>query len=187
MAVEIGTILGFVTVIVATNYALAGFLNVKLFDLLVFIAGFTLGLRRGVVVAATAWLIYGSFNPYGPTTLPLLGVVMVSEMIYAVAGAALRKVVSPQRIHVLPSRTSLLLGALAILCTLVYDGITNIYTGISWAIIAGSTDYLRWVSGALFNPGALFFTAAHISSNVLFFIAFAPLLIMGVEKFRKEV
>ena len=185
VVVEAGTILAFVAAILATNYALAGFPNVKLFDMLVFVAGYTLGFRRGVSVAVLAWLVYGNLNPYGPTTLPLLATVMASETVYAGAGALVRKVVSPKDVRVLPSRGSFLIGGAAILCTLVYDGFTNTYTGFVWALVAQSSDYLRWVLIAVFNPGALFFTAAHTSSNFLFFTAFAPLLIKGVERFRR--
>ena len=45
----------FILAILASNYALASQPNVKLFDLLVFTAGFTLGFRRGALVAAGAW------------------------------------------------------------------------------------------------------------------------------------
>jgi len=182
LLVEAGTILAFVAAILATNYALTGFLNVKLFDLLVFLAGYSLGFRRGASVAVLAWLVYGNFNPYGPTTLPLLATVMASETVYAGAGALVRKAVSPTSIRVLPNRGWLLFGGVAILCTLAYDGLTNIYTGISWAMIAQSTDYSRWVLTALFNPGALFFAAGHTVSNFLFFTAFAPVLIKGTKR-----
>ncbi len=179
-------VLAFVTAILATNYALASFPNVKLFDLLVFLAGYTLGLRRGAAVAVLAWLVYGNFNPYGPTTLPLLTTVTAAEMIYAGAGALVRRVVPIGSVRLLPSKSSLLFGVAALVCTLGYDVATNVYTGISWAMFANSTDYIRWATVALFNPGALFFTAAHLSSNILFFSAFAPLLIKGREKLSER-
>lgn len=185
VAAEAAVILAFAAAILATNYALTGFPNVKLFDLLVFLAGYTLGFRRGASVAIVAWLVYGNFNPYGPTTLPLLATVMASETVYAGAGALARKVTSPNSVRLLPSRASLLFGGLAILSTLAYDAATNLYTGVHWAMVSQSTDYARWVLVALFNPGALFFTAAHLSSNLLFFTAFAPVLIKGVERIRR--
>ena len=184
--VEAGAILAFVAAILATNLALTSFPNVKLFDLMVFLAGYTLGFRRGAAVAVAAWLVYGNFNPYGPTTLPLLATVMAAETVYAGAGAFVRRMVAPGSVRLLPSRSSLFFAAAAVVSTLAYDIAANLYTGISWAMFAGSTDYSRWIVIALFNPGALFFTAAHLSSNVLFFAAFAPLLVKGAEKIRKE-
>jgi hypothetical protein len=184
--VDAGAILAFVTAILATNYALTGFPNVKLFDLLVFVAGYSLGLRRGAAVAALAWVAYGTLNPWGPTTGPLLVTVMTAEIVYAGAGAVLRRFVDPSDLRVVPGWKSLGIGAVAVLCTLVYDTITNVYTGFAWAQMAGSANYGRWLALALFNPGALFFTAAHVSSNLLFFGAFAPLLIRGATWLKMD-
>lgn len=182
---DAAAILAFVAAILATNYALASFPNVKLFDLMVFLAGYTLGFRRGAAVAVAAWLVYGNFNPYGPTTAPLLATVMVAETVYAVAGAFVRRMVAPGSVRLLPSRSALVFAIAAVVSTLAYDLAANVYTGISWAMFAGSADYSRWIVTALFNPGALFFAAAHLSSNALFFAAFAPLLIKGAEKIGK--
>jgi hypothetical protein len=184
--VDAGSILAFVAAILATNYALTGFPNVKLFDLLVFVAGYTLGFRRGAGVAVLAWAAYGTLNPWGATTGPLLGTVMAAETVYAGAGAVLRRFVRPSDLSIVPGWKSLGIGAAAVLCTLVYDGITNAYTGFAWAQMAGSTDYARWLAVALFNPGALFFTAAHVSSNLLFFGAFSPLLIRGTARLKLD-
>ena len=183
--VDAGTILAFVAAILATNYALTGFPNVKLFDLLVFVAGFTLGFRRGAAVAVLAWAAYGTLNPWGATTGPLLATVMAAETVYAGAGAVMRMFVKPSDLGLVPGRKNIAIGAVAVLCTLVYDAITNAYTGLAWAQMAGSTDYGRWLAVALFNPGALFFTAAHVSSNLLFFGAFAPLLIKGAAPLNR--
>ena len=185
--VDAGVIAAFVTTIVATNYALISYPNVKLFDLMVFVAGYVLGVRRGIAVAVLAWVVYGNFNPYGLTTMSLLVTVMASEAIYAVAGALVRKVLPPSRVSLFPGRGHLLLlGGVAVVCTLAYDLSTNIYTGISWAQWANSTDYIRWIRTALFNPGAAYFYAAHIGSNLLLFTALAPILIRGAEKFRSS-
>ncbi|MBI2165209.1 MAG: hypothetical protein HYU29_02245 [Chloroflexi bacterium] len=177
-------VLAFVALILATNYALTRFPNVKLFDLLVFVAGYTLGVRRGVAVAGLSWLVYGTFNPFGPAGFPLLAVLMASETVYALAGGVVRRLLPPGRLSPTPGAKSLVLGGVAVLTTLAYDVLTNTYTGLAWASLAGSADYWRWVRVALFNPGALFFAAAHTASNLLFFTAFAPLLIKGVERIR---
>ena len=93
----------FVLAILGTNYAMSVFPNVKLFDLLVLSAGYVLGFRRGVAVAAGAWMIYGTFNPWGPADSLLLTVLMVSETVYAFAGSLLRQLVNPEKLKVIIS------------------------------------------------------------------------------------
>ena len=153
LVVDAGVVLGFVTVILITNYALVGYPNVKLFDLLVFTAGYTLGFRRGAAVAIGAWMVYGNFNPYGLTTLPLLFVVTASETLYAGAGALIRRVAPPSGLRFTPGWRNLIFGGAAIICTLGYDLLTNLYTGVHWAQLSGSTDYIRWVWVALGTSG----------------------------------
>ena len=172
----------FILAILASNFALASLPNVKFFDLLVFAAGFTLGFRRGVLVAAGAWLVYGTFNPWGAAGPLLLATLMMSECVYALAGASVRKLVSPRQLSIAPGRTSLLLAAAALATTLAYDVLTNVYTGIIWAQMSGAFEYKRWVLIALFNPGALLFSAYHVGSNVLFFALLGPALIRGAER-----
>ncbi|MDA0988713.1 MAG: hypothetical protein O2783_06235 [Chloroflexi bacterium] len=174
--------LAFILAILATNYALAGTPNVKFMDLLVFVAGYTLGFRRGVVVATGAWLIYGTFNPWGVAGPLLLVTMMMSEMVYALVGAGLSKLVFPQRVRLVPGLRSLLFAGAAVACTLTYDALTNVYTGVVWAQMVGGTEYGRWIWIALFNPGALLFSAMHVGSNVVFFALFGPALVKGVEK-----
>ena len=185
LLVESGVMLAFIAAITVTNLALTSFPNVKLFDLMVFVAGYTLGFRRGSAVAAVAWVVYVNTNPWGPVGMAQLGTLIASETIYAGVGALLRKGISPARIGLLPSKSSLLFGGAAIICTISYDVLSNLYTVYFWAQLAGSTDYWRWTLLTLFNPGSLFFSAAHVSSNLLFFTAFAPLLIKGAQRFRK--
>ena len=180
--IETIVISGFVAAILGTSYALAGLPNVKLFDLLVFVAGYTLGLRRGIAVAMGAWLVYGTFNPWGVASPVLLMTLMTSEVVYALAGAGLRMLVPPGRLRVRPGRRSLLFAAAAVVCTLAYDAATNVFTGLTWAQFAGSTQYGRWVLVALFNPGALLFSAMHVGSNVVLFALAGPALIKGIEK-----
>ena len=177
----------FILAILVSNFALASQPNVKLFDLLVFAAGFTLGFRRGALVAVGAWLVYGTFNPWGAAGPLLLATLMMSECLYAIAGAGMRLLVSPRQLSVLPGRWSLLLAAAALVATLAYDVVTNVYTGIVWAQMTGAFEYKRWVLTALFNPGALLFSAYHVGSNVVFFALLGPALIRGAGRAKQAL
>ncbi len=177
----------FVAAILATNYALSGVPNVKLFDLLVFVAGYSLGLRRGALVAVAAWLVYGNVNPWGVAQAPLLLTMMGAQVGYAVLGSVTRRFVSPDAIKLGPSRLSLVLLVSAFVATLAYDFATNLYTAFFWASIAGSTDYSRWLVTTLFGPGAVLFMVLHVGSNLALFPVFGPLLMRASRKVGQNV
>ena len=179
--------LAFVLGILVTNYALAFIPNVKLFDLLVFVAGYTLGLRRGATVAVAAWLVYGNFNPWGPTTGPLLLTVMAGETLYALAGAGARWLLPPSRVRLGPGWATLVFAAAALVATALYDFIANVYTGLAWAGLSGGEDVAHWIWVALTNPGALFFYVMHVGSNVAFFATLGPGLVKAAEKGKEAV
>ena len=89
---EAAVMAAFVIAILGTNLVLANYPNVKMFDTLVFVAGYTLGFRRGALIAATAWIIYGTANPFGTSGMLLLGVQIVGEIGYALAGSVARNI-----------------------------------------------------------------------------------------------
>ena len=177
----------FVALILTSNFALADLPNVKFFDLLVFVAGYALGFRRGATVAVVAMLAYEVANPWGPAGMALLLTKVGAEVVYAVAGAAARRLVRPERVVLGPSRLSLLLVAAAVGSTLAYDLVTNLYTGWFWGSIAGGTEYARWIGVALVGPGALLFMALHIGSNAALFPVFGPLLIKGADRVKQSL
>ena len=176
----------FVLAILVSNYALAGLPNVKLFDLLVFVAGATLGLRRGVLVAVAAWLVYDIANPWGPAQLPLLLTKVGAEMGYAVAGALFARLGMLNALRLGPSNASLGFVVAALVTTIAYDLATNLYTAYFWAGLAGDTEYMRWIGVTLFGPGALLYMVLHVGSNVALFPVFGPLLIKGARQAKRS-
>jgi len=62
---KIAAISVFCALSIGTNYALAGIVNVKPMDFIVFIGGFLFGEVAGSSIGIFSWLIYGSMNPYG--------------------------------------------------------------------------------------------------------------------------
>src|SRR5437016_12731664 len=82
----------FTALALATNYALIGIPNVKIMDTLVFIAALFFGLRLGIGVAASVWLVYGFVNPNGVDPFLMLSFLMVGECFYALDGVGLMKI-----------------------------------------------------------------------------------------------
>ena len=149
----------------------------KLFDVLVFAAGYSLGLRRGATVAIAAWALHGTFNPWGMAAAPLLGVLMASETLYAAAGVAARALAGTGLV-----RRTVVFAAAAVGATLAYDVATNVYTGLVWAGLAGGGETGRWLLVAVLGPGALAFGAIHLAANVTLFPVVGPLAIAAARR-----
>tara|TARA_Y100001960_G_scaffold65632_1_gene69008 strand:+ start:25504 stop:26283 length:780 start_codon:yes stop_codon:yes gene_type:complete len=172
----------FVALILVSNYLLSSLPNIKLFDLMVFLAGYTLGIRRGITVGIVAWFFYGQINPWGIASAPLLITLMAAESVYAIAGSVVSMVMSNKKVSVKPGVTYLLFLSAAVIATPTYDILTNISTGYFWATIAGSSEYGAWIKSALLNPGALFFMLVHTGANVAFFVTLGPTLAKFMER-----
>ena len=181
---EAVTIGGFILAVLLSNYLLISLPGIKLFDLLVFVAGYRLGLRRAAIVAGARWAVYGVYNPWGPPTPGLIPTVAVSETVYGLAGMLCARFIPAERLRLLSWRGTLAFAALAAGSTLLYDVATNIYTGIYWAQIAGG-DYTRWLLVAVTGPGALLFSAVHVGANVALFPALGPAMCRGVSRLQE--
>lgn len=146
----------YVASILATNYMLIGLPNVKLFDMLVFLATYIHGVRVGASVASLTWLVYGTINPYGAAPPPLLTTQIASEMVFVLCGALAR------RLNQVEGRRLLwaLLGGLG---AITYDFITNVYVGIFF--------YNNVVVALIMG---IPFSLAHTLANIAFFSLVAP-------------
>lgn len=105
---------------IATNYALTGLPNVNLMDLIVFLAGYSIGLLDGVAVALLSWLVYGTLNPYG--FVPTIWIATsLSECLFALAGWSVRRIA----IDLSQETQRVLLALAGFGATAAYDLLTN--------------------------------------------------------------
>jgi hypothetical protein len=168
----------FTALALATNYALIGIPNVKIMDTLVLIAAFFFGLRLGIGVAVSTWLVYGFVNPNGVDTFFMLSFLMVGECFYALAGLALRKSFMAQDLAKGTKeyrRLSIVFGLVGLLTTFAYDALTNFG---SWIFKTGSL-YQDFVYGNIIGVP---FSIAHEASNVFFFATVAPAIIVAATR-----
>ncbi|MFQ6095198.1 MAG: hypothetical protein ACE5NN_03535, partial [Candidatus Bathyarchaeia archaeon] len=161
--------LGFVGVMtglcVALNYAMLGFINVKLMDLFVFVSGYLMGPLIGVLVGSLTWLVYGTLNPYG-FSLPILFVTIFGESLYGLAGGlasrfGLVDLSNSQGLSLSKIGfwvTNLKFGLLGFLLTFAYDLLTNVFSGL----VVGIPIVVAIMAGVLF-------ALVHEVSNFLFF------------------
>ena len=168
----------FTALALATNYALIGIPNVKIMDTLVFVAAFFFGLRLGIGVAASIWLVYGFVNPNGVDSFLMLSFLMVGECFYALAGVALKKsfvardFVKGTKEY---QRLSIVFGLVGLLATFAYDALTNFG---SWIFRTGSL-YQDFVFGNIIGVP---FSVAHEASNVVFFATIAPAIVVAATR-----
>ena len=192
----------FTALSLATNYSLIGFQNVKLMDTLVFIVAFLFGVRLGIGVAVSTWLVYGLVNPNGVDGPVILSFLILGECFYAVSGAILsRTSVGQELSRVKPTddnsritgRTGLLLRNIArrvrnlnptrslvfalvgLQATFGYDLLTNF---ASWLFLTTSL-YQAFIIGNIIGAP---FSVAHEGSNTIFFATVAPAVIVAARR-----
>lgn len=149
----------FTAAIVASDFALAPYANVKLLDVLVFVAAFVFGFRAGAAVAVLSETIWGFVSPYGiaGAILPFL---VGGELLFALAGYVAAKVWTESDLKSM-SASNLFFGAILTICAFVWDFETNIATGL----LGGAST----VSSALLYeiPGIPFMLAHELSDFAL--------------------
>ncbi len=191
----------FTALSLATNYALIGFQNVKLMDTLVFIVAFLFGVRLGIGVAVSTWLVYGLVNPNGVDGPIILSFLILGECFYALSGAILSRTsvgqelakVKPtddspritgrtgvfrslgRRIRILNPTRSLVFALVGLQATFGYDLLTNF---ASWVFLTTSL-YQAFIIGNIIGAP---FSVAHESSNTIFFATVAPAVIVAARR-----
>jgi len=156
----------FSAAILASNYVLIGLPNVKLFDMLVFVAAYIYGLPTGVAVAAVTWLVYGTVNPYGAASPPLIATLMASQSVYALLGRLAHKRAGETAVA-----RSVWFGLFGAAGAVVYDFITNAFTGFFFygSVVAGLVAGIP-------------FAVIHTVANLLIFSLAAPPVLMCLTR-----
>lgn len=152
----------------ALAYATVSLPNVTLMDVVVFVAGWTMGARAGAAVGCLSWVVYGVLNPYGFNPIVWLAT-MTCEALYGLAGGLVRRALPPH-LHV-GLREALMLGGLGFLATFTYDLATN----LAYALVFNVPLLLALAMGV---PFALI----HELSNLVIFTSAAPPMAKALYK-----
>lgn len=169
----------FTALAVVVGYALVFIPNVELFTLMIFLAGFILGKRDGIVVGLMSSFIFVFFNPYGVSPLPLFSYQLAHYSLVGLCGGLthgyLRKkefFKPTEDLYVFP--VILVFAAIGACITFTFDVITTLIIAV---VFYGTIDS--------FWPVYLFglpFTIVHLVGNTLGFIFILPLLIQITYK-----
>jgi hypothetical protein len=153
----------FIALAIAGGLALIQLPNVEMVTVAVFLAGFLLGIARGVFVGGVAEFLYSFFNPYGVPAPPLLVAQVFSMALAGGAGGFLGKFYKTR------TPPFWLLGVCGGLLTLLFDLNTTLgftlfiespWQGLMAAVAFGAPFYLT-----------------HIGTNTLIFTMLLPILI----------
>lgn len=176
---RIAFIATFTALAVVLGYLLAFIPNIELFTLVIFLSGFILGIREGVIIGALSSLIFVFFNPIGASPPPLLVYQVFHYTLTGLSGALTSKFLKNRKFYS-PKEDLYRLPIMIIL------GIIGLIITTGYQILSALVDVFVYF-GTLgeFLPYFLTgipFTIVHIVGNVLGFTFILPGLIQLIYK-----
>ncbi|MFX1567914.1 MAG: hypothetical protein ACFFCV_06050 [Promethearchaeota archaeon] len=169
----------FTALAIVLGYLLASIPNIELFTLTIFLSGFILGKRDGMIIGFLSSFIFCFFNPLGASPLPLLAFQLVHYTLTGLVGALVQ--------NFLWKKTSIKTKEdFYQIPFMVIFGIFGASITTSFQIFASLVDVLMYF-GTIneFIPyflTGLLFTIVHVVGNTLGFIFILPGLIHLIYK-----
>ena len=163
------------------GYSLYYLPNIELFTLTIFLSGFILGKRDGIIVGLLSSLIYCFFNPHGASPLPLLAFQLTHYSLTGLVGALTKQFLRDREVlkdkkEFYTVSMMILFGALGAIITTSFQVLASLVDVLmSYGTIEAFIPYF-------FSPTAIPFTIIHIIGNTLGFIFILPGLIQLLNK-----
>ncbi|MFX0003353.1 MAG: ECF transporter S component [Candidatus Hodarchaeota archaeon] len=153
--------------------------NIELFTLTIFLSGFILGKRDGIIIGLLSSFIFCSFHPLGASPLPLLIFQIISYSLTGLIGALTNEYFKNKRFFK-PN------DDLYVLSVIVVFGVLGILITLNFQILS-TLGYTLSFFGTInvFLPVFLTniaFTVIHIIGNTLGFIFILPGLIQLINR-----
>lgn len=176
---RIALIASFTALCVVLGYMLAFIPNIELFTLMIFLSGFIMGKRDGMLIGLLSSAIFTFLNPLGTSPLPLFAYQLFHYSITGFSGG-LTKSYLKKRVFFNPTedlfifRILLIFGLIGAILTFIYDIFSTLFGGF---IVSFTIEYfiVSYFSG-------LIFTSIHLIGNILGFIFILPGLIQLISK-----
>ena len=163
---------------VVLGIALAGVPNVELMTITVFVAGYMLGARLGVVVGVVSITVHSLLNPLGAALPPLLLAQVVGFLLIGLGGALVGPRIASFRYRLAAILVS---GVVGFLLTFIYDICTNIGAFFTISGDQAPSSLIKFVTAGLA------FMAMHLVWNAtLFFVVLTPVVVV-LKKYRLEI
>jgi len=176
---KIAIISTFAALAVVFGYMLAFIPNIEIFTLTVFLSGFILGKKEGLIVGLLSSMIFTFFNPLGISPLPLFLYQIAHYSLTGFLGGFLRQYFNKREyfkpkddLYIFPILA--ILGLTGALITFFYDILSTFFGAM---LFSQSYEYFltTYLSGIIF-------TTIHLIGNVLGFIFILPGLIQLIIK-----
>ena len=169
----------FTALAIVLGYLLAYVPNIELFTLMIFLSGFILGKRDGIIIGLFSSFIFCFFNPISPSPLPLLMFQLFHYSLTGLLGGISSDYMGKKEwlehnadLYIFPVMA--FFGLLGALITINFQIFASLVSVLS---IYGSLDQLL----PYFLTGIIF-TVIHIIGNTLGFIFILPELIQLIKK-----
>jgi len=169
----------FTALSVVSGYLLASIPNIEVFTMMIFLSGFILGKKDGLLIGLMSGFIFCFFNPYGASAIPLLTVQLIYYSLVGLLGAFTKSFLSGKRffkphedLYVI--QILIIFGFLGFFMTLCFDLSSSLVDSI-WLFGTLDAFWIYYASG-------LPFTIIHIIGNTLIFIFVLPVLIQLIYK-----
>jgi uncharacterized membrane protein len=169
----------FAALAVVFGYMLAFIPNIEIFTLTIFLSGFILGKKEGLIVGLLSSMIFTFFNPLGPSPIPLLLYQIAHYSLTGFLGGFIRNYLNRREyfrpkedLYIFP--ILVILGLTGALITFFYDILSTFFGAM---LFSQSYEYFltTYLTGIIF-------TTIHLIGNVLGFIFILPGLIQLIIK-----
>jgi len=176
-SVRFALIATFSALSVVLGYMLAYIPNIEIFTLMIFLSGFIMGKRDGMIIGLLSSAIFTFLNPLGPSPLPLFAYQLAHYSLTGLSGALTRSYLNnkdffkpKEDLYLL--KIIIIFGITGGLLTFTYDILSTFFGGL---IVSPKIEYfiITYFSGIIF-------TSIHLIGNILGFIFILPGLIQLV-------
>jgi len=164
---------------VVLGYMLAYLPNIELFTLMIFLSGFIIGKRDGLIVGLLSASIFTFFNPLGASPPPLFIYQLFHYSLTGLSGGLIKDFLSKKdyfhpREDLYTFRVMVIFGIAAAILTFTYDILS---TAIGGFLVSTSLEYFitTYMTGIIF-------TLVHFIGNILGFVFLLPGLIQLITK-----
>jgi len=160
----------FIAIGVGLGFSFASVPNVEMVTATIFIAGYFLGVKRGILVGILTEALYSGLNPYGMAAPPLFLAQIFSMAIAGAVGGFIGQFKMEKK----PAHC-LFFGFLGFLLTVQFAVLTTLsfvfLIDLSWKKILGSFLF------------GIYFYAMHVLANFIIFTFIVPVFIAFLNKF----